>query len=692
MDEFPVTSQLPALQVTPTGKVKLRAFPTDQALSSFVSALISENDRRATVNGRIAKKLDSEQPHDPAVLKQAGLSWKSNFSSRPLNTLVQRVAGRLPRAVSTARYLTSSALPADVPGSRAKTEFFRTEFTSFLRAEPRFAPFVEQVSLENTLFGYLACAWLNEEDWFPSFFRQDSFFAPDGVSQTSAEANAVVFRQELIPTAAFEVLEAAKDVENGHWDIEKFADAINRATPDVNKAPGQAEFARKFADLQRNLSQSSTFVGGKYVVMYHVLAQELTGKVSHYILDDAKNVLFKHEDRFENMASSVVFITFEPANGKLHGSKGVGRIAYQMAGVVDRSRNDAVDRLALAGKMIISAPSGQLSKFMLNVIGSTIVIGDEFEVSNVKIDSDPEASITLDRYLTDMLDDMAGNVRPPSMTRELVTAKEIALIQGREDERSDDALQRWLRQLGEVISGIQYRVLAPGNVSEPVKRLIARLRTRLTDEEISWLRGTPSLTTVAAWTDTERQSIVVAAVEGRGNPLYNQRELESAKLTAQVGPELAEQLLIAANDPTITAEQTRGQMLENDLMMNGQPVPVSPRDNHEIHLQTLLPVVQHAVTEAMDNPTAEAVVAAMMQHAHEHVALAEQQGVVSQTVEQTKKLLAQLDSAMTQLAEAKQAAEQEMSADPNADPNAVPVDPIQQIPTYASIPAEPPVV
>lgn len=666
MNDYANPGDAPAPQTTPTAKVVLRAFPTDTSLSGFVTALIQEASERLTRAARIASKLDSERPHDQNQLAHAGLGWKSNFTTRPLNTLVSRAIGRFPRAISAARYLTAASLPADLPNSRAKTEFFRDELTKALRSDPRWEDLVETLASENVTFGWCAAGWLDEDTWFPFAWQQDSMFVPVNTRQTSNTANAVVLKQSLLPSEAYQLLLNAQDADDGRWDLAMLAQAINKAMPE-NARSGEAEYERLRQELLRGLQNNCSYTGAQVVLLYHVLGQELSGKVSHYILDADRRLLFKHEDRFDGMLTSVVFFAFEKGDKTLMGSKGIGRMAYTMSSVIDRNRNDAVDRLQLSGKLIAQAASANHTRFKMSVIGNFILIDENFVLSQQKLEASPEASIDLDRYLGGLLDEMTGSVSDQTFEeRERVTKAEVNARLGRENERSDDFLQRWLRQFGQLMSGIQYRLLNP-NIPpgtpgyEASQTLLERLRTRLSDDEIDQLRRTPALTTIAGWTEFERMAIVAACVEGQGNPMYDQRELASAKVTAQVSPDFAQQVVLPQEDPTQVAEQTRTQLFENDLLLNGQEVPVSPRDAHLIHIQTMMGPLTQALQEAVQNPTADTLIQAFLTHGMGHLQAAKAGGETSPELAQAEQIFAQIAAEVQKMMQ-QEAKEQEDAA------------------------------
>lgn len=514
MPDFnPTPTDSPAPQTNAQGTIKVRAFPTEESVAGFVTGLIQEASDRLLKAGRVMAKLDQERPHSPETLRQAGLAWKSNFTTRPLSTLISQAMGRFPRALQEARYLTNAALPADIPGSLAKTEFFRDEFSKALRSHPKWDEFIESAAFENVVHGWCGAGWLDEDSWFPTCFEQDSMFVPSATRQISSSANAVVLKTNPLPSEAWELLRAAEAAQDTRWKTDRLANAINKAMPEDQRS-GTSEYVRMRAELDRSLQNSTSYMGSKVVTMYHVLAVELNSKVSHYILDAEHKMLFSHEERFPSIAKCLSFFAFERGDRRLQGSKGIARAAWTLAGILDRARNDAVDRLQLSGKLIAQTGSANKANFAMSVVGNVILIDDKFQLSEAKVDGSPESAIMLDKYLQGLMDTMTGSTSQQSFEgRERVTKEEVQIRTLMAGERVDDYLIRWLRQMGYVVSEIQDRALNPAlpdstPFADIAKKLQARLLERLTPEELEILRKTPAISAVVGWTKEERSLIV----------------------------------------------------------------------------------------------------------------------------------------------------------------------------------------
>lgn len=665
-------------------KPQRRALKDAKQARNIILTLEHAARERNVRNARIQSKINSEKPFRQDALEADGLGWKSNFTSKPLPMLVNKVAPRFRKAIESVKYLTNSALPDNVPGNALKTEAFRREITKLIRTRPGWSDFIGELSLENVLFGFAGAAWLDEFSWMPKFYRQDMFFVPTGTKQQSSGAQLVCIREKYLIHELFSLIEDKEAAANAGWNIQNAVDAINKAMPE-NRRSQWFTWERVYEDLIREANVGMSHESGALIVpVWHVLAQEVTGKVSHYIFREQgigidSDTLFEREDQFDSMSDAVAFFSFEQGNGTLHGSKGIGREIYSMAAMLDRARNEIVDRLNLAGKLIIQADDKALRRFKMSVVGCAMLIGQGYQISERKIDTAIEPFLQLDQFLTSLLDQIAGAVTPKALEGERVTAAAVNLLSGREEESRDNVIGRFLGQFAPLIGTMQKRICSPETGEDDAKDFQKRMLEIMSREELTTLANQPVAETVADYTMTERQQIVMIAQEGKGNPLFNQRELERRSLTAQVNDEFADAVLLPDEDPTVTAEQTRLQQLELMLIAgHATQVPISPRDNHMVHLQVLIPAMEQAAQVAAQQPDGVPILGAMLMHAQGHFQGAQQDGTPKDKLKQVGQIISKLGSAMQQLqqlAQGQQMAEAGAALHANNADNTHPAEP-----------------
>lgn len=672
-----------------TNKPKRRAVTDVHHLFNIYGDLQNARRSQNEKNGRIQAKLNSERPYDDAKLESEGLGYKSNFSTKPLSTTVGKVASRLTKSIQASRYLTSSELPDSIPDAKKKTELFRQEITNCIRRWPGFYNYANEVANEDSTFGWAVGAWLDEHTWKPVHFRQDQTFLPDGTKQSVDSIQVVFFQQYVMPHELAEFIENREAAEAAGWDIDHTVTAINRARPPSTAVTTGSPYteARRYEDAIRESSVSASLQNGaKQVNIVHCFATEIDGKISHYIADvEGKKILFEREDRFDSVADCLYVMSYEQAP-TLMGSKGIGRDVYELAGILDRARNEVVDRLQMSGKIIIQGEEKQIPRFKLHVIGNAVIVPKGFEISQNKIESSVTEFIALDDQLTQLLDQIAGGVTPRQFQGERVTKAEVELFASREEEKRDDITTRYVTQFGNIVSTMQRRICRSSTSDEDAKAVREKLLRFMSAEEMEMLANQPALRTIEDYTQTDAQRIVLLAQESRNDPLYDHRKMERRKLSVLVNPEFAEDVLLPENDPTVTAEQTRFAMLENMLLAQGAPVDASPRDSHLIHIDVLKQAFEPiAKASAAGDLKALQTSEAFLGHWEQHLTLASQSGMdkqqVSQLVQELKSVAQEIGQLQAQAAQAQAANQAQLAPPVNAAP------PLAAAPSPALAPA-----
>jgi hypothetical protein len=577
---------------TKTLKPKKRAISDVEHVFILIGNLEQSRREQNAKNGRIQAKRNSERPYSDAELKAEGLGYKSNFSTKPLSTTISKVASRLTKAIQAARYLTSSELPDSVPDAKKKTELFRRSFTNLVRKWPGWYNFINQVADEDSTFGWASNVWLDTQSWKPVFFRQDRAFFPDGTGQSVDTVQVGVFKQYLLPHELAEFIQTRDAAETAGWDVDNVVESINNAKPTPlsgNSGTPQSE-SRRYEDAIRESSVSYSMVSGaKQIELWHLFATEIDGKVSHYIADAAsRKLLFEKLDQYKSVDDCIALFSYEQSQ-TLMGSKGIGREIYEMANVLDRARNEVVDRLQLSGKVWLTSDENKVNRVRLTVVGNAVVVPRGYEpLANVKVEAGVTEFLALNDLLTQLLDQIAGGVSPrPYRDAERVTKAEIDLLASREEEKRDDITTRFVCQAGSMLSTMQRRAYSSDTSDEDAKTEREKLLQYMSEEELKELAEQPALKTIDDYTQMEAQKYVLFAQEKRNDPLYDHRKLERKSASVLFDAEFAEDVLLPENDPTVAAEQARQQLSEDLLLVVGTDVPVSPRDNHLIHIEVL---------------------------------------------------------------------------------------------------------
>lgn len=629
-----------------------RAITSEEQGYSVCTRLKQDSIGRNQKNAAIAEKYNDGQPYNQAKLSAAKQDWRRNASSGFLSSMVKRILPPYNQVIDSAKYLTQARFKNQDPNSEdqnQKQEDFRFEATKCMRGWDGWQSFKTQLILENVLYGYTGVAHTDKYTWEPIFLRQDEAYFPDGCPQEARLCPLWCYDQNFLIHELAELLINPKASETAGWNIENLVKSINSAKPE-NRNSGTNTDLRKQEDLIRETSVGTSYSQGVKVIKgVHLFAQEASGKVSHYLFDDRnKDLLMKVLDQFENMTECLSFCTIEPGNGKLHGSKGAGRILYNTHVSVDQARNLIVDNLYLSGLLILKKSENAKPQQALTVVHPIAIIGNGYEVVTQKFEVNVEAFMAIDRQMTAIAEIQVGAFLPRSDFEsggEKPTAAQVNYVASIEQQIRESNLARFYSQFQQVVWECQKRIFSIDNIRK-AKKIYAKekagavkrftqgmvnlykamgeaitgqfeiekpdplsnsaitacvnlLTKGLEPKEIYELGQAPSFELTE---DSAKDlSFALDAVKAQytGNPNVDQFKLDKKHIASKVGNAMAEELIIPQEDNTIAAEATGKQIVELVMMMQGQDMPLSPRDFDAVHLQ----VIKQKASEILKDPT-----------------------------------------------------------------------------------------
>lgn len=676
--------------INKAGKPTQRSIKDAGMARDIIKTVIMAGRNRSIVNSRILAKYNAERPYDAGKLEAEGLGWRSNFTTKPLPAMIEKVAPIFVSAIDGLKYFTNAKLSNKWHANAEKTETFRRKITDTIRNRKGWRTLIEDIAFNDAIFGHSVVAWLDEFSWFPKNFQQEESFAADGTKSDPRWAQILVLKETYLPHEMYKYIEEKEASKVAGWNIENTITSINRASPvqirDRLNVGGTLE--TWYQNALRELTIGASYMAGNSViVVYSLLAREVTGKVSHYRLAGPEMLeIFSRDDRFDSMEDAVAFFSFQKGNGTLHGSKGIGRDIYELAGMIDRTRNEVVDRLIMSGKTLIQGDIKRLHTFKMSVVGSMIMIPNNWQVLEQKVDGNVDGFLKLDAYFQQLVNQLIGSTSPPPVDvgEGMRSPAAWNLLAQREEQGQDVRISRFLEQVTQMFQTMQKRLCDRETGEDDAKAMQKELLETMTQEEIDELAAYPVAETVRDLTPIQRQLTVAIAAEKKGNPLYNQRQLEVEDLSARVDSDFANRVLLPEADPTEHAEQTRMQNLEMTLLSHGQAVEVSPRDNHLIHLSILMPAVEQVGGQIMKGQFDSSVLEAMVAHINEHYNQAIASGVPKDKLAEVADFLKKATKAIAELkqheAQAAQLAAQGQQVPQPGAPMQMPQQPPQALP------------
>jgi hypothetical protein len=620
--------------------LEARSVKTVDHAWNICKATEQNNRTRAARTADIQSLHDGEPPRSSAGQAERGKSWQSNASTNWLSGIVGRVSQRFVNAIISQTYVTASSLPSMLGDSKSKTDLLRSKFTNLIRAWDGNTGLINSLAVETTLQGYAYAVFLDPYTHKPTMFKQDRAFVPELAGQHARDLQFMVAKMdyrldEFI--ALFKDEESAKEVG---YDIDNCMYAANNAKMQDPREDATTTQFRKFVEMinEGMLGLTFTSTGSRVVSCWLLFNREYDGKVSFWLIhrDTGKMLRFSFK-LFPKMQDVVGMFSFEPGNGCVHSSKGLGRKLASLTIMKELFRNGIIDNSRMSGLMVLRVDSKDKSKFAPAVMAPFIMLdksveipeqqfvanSESYKVTDIQIDGWAEQSVGA--YLTQQLDQSGKSEK---------TATEAQIDAKRETEAADIMIRRWIDQFATLTQIQQTRAFSDDYIAE-ARAMAEQITTnpeanvsgfyegrgtsdpvvlqtlveimmdplQITDDEIRVWRESPASPIAHASDAAIAQGVSVISQKYANNPNVDQGKMIRRDIENIAGAEVAQELFIPNADQTVQAEAKRQQMIESSTMMTSQlPMPVSPRDNHIVHGQTVQELLTQFAAPALGQP------------------------------------------------------------------------------------------
>jgi hypothetical protein len=658
-------------------------------------------------NQLIQKKLNLEPPYSNKKLESMGQNWRSNRPTGFLSTMVSRIQPPFKEVIETAATLTFATYPIESLDAENKTKVFREEITKCIRGWKGFDDLVAQVVHENITFGFCGLCWDDLRDWKPEFLRQDyTFFSietPQVTDQTPIWARKRRYQiAELLPVLENPPLSAAAG-----WHINNLVESINNAIP-AGRTLDADDDARRYEDWIREGSYGASYENdAKYVELGEILVREPHGKISRYLFDDKSGKeICTQVDRYNKMTETLALFSVEIGSGNLMSSRGAGRDLYNTHVAVEKARNLVVDNTYLKGLLLLKkGPNAKVGVPPLTVAHPVAYVSEGYEVIPQNVPADTDDFLKLDQFVSGLAEIQVGTFLPsaPVEAGGKKTASEVNRIAAIENQIRAGILMRFSRQFSQAVERMQRGICHPEHLkaAADLKGLLDMARQyepnavwarrevvdafdrslmdlprfmvpfdvpeHLDEDAISCCLNMlernvpPSDILLMAYSPasqllqdtTPQDNVVLDSLIARymGNPNINQDELMKLDWSRKLGETTANAVILPKDQvEAVAIEATRQQIVELQSIIAGQEIPVSPRDNDIVHLDTMLqklmPVIASIPAGGLP-PEGAAPLAKAMQHFASHIQSAEAKGAGKQAIAKYKQALNEAQKHLT---------------------------------------------
>jgi hypothetical protein len=629
----------------------------DQALQ-IARRLERDDDKRDFNRARVVAAFNGNPPYDERDILSAGQSYRFNVSFGYMEGVIGRAVVPFYELMSDTQYI------CNVEGDleEEKLRIIRDEFAETLRRWGKWPKLASRLCEDLLLHGWNNLIWPTYYNPWPNFVPQTEGFVHELQQNDVSDLEVFVWKKAYLVHELYNFIADEEVARKAGWNVPNVRKAIENATQsDVFQRHRGGGWTAVESAI-RGGTLFSSVVGGKQINTFHVFATEENGQVTHYIVYGGKvgpsdisgpnAELFVKEKQFPEMEEFLVYFDIDPGDGKWHGSRGLGKRAFNTHRALDKLRCQLMDQAVTSGMTILQADDqSNQEDFTLSVMGPFCVIPPGINVQATSLPAIATTAFQVDALVSNAMEQRTGDIMPqaPSFVRGTrKTASEANIAASRQAMISKGNIMRFLDPLSKSISIILRRLMrenSPDPYAQEFQKNLAR--HGITADDMKKVRHAKSTGRVDAVLGNEETKYQKMLQMFRGDPNFNQKELDRRAGAAIVGPKEMEGLIIEDEDKTIQVEAARQQTIETMMMMQGVPMPVSPRDNHEVHASVLADMLESMVKNQAQsgNVPPPQQVTVLLQHLEQHIK-------VMESDESKKQLVAALKMKMKEIAQA----------------------------------------
>lgn len=677
----------------PADKERLKSAANARAI---VGTLLEANWKRAEFNARIKGMLDGNPPYDPAKLRNNGQANRANFNALGGKAALSSALTPYYDLFSGAKHYLEISTDYGQPQDRQKwSEIITEEADRTLKDWDGFDFNIQTAIHDRLAYGKGFLIPPDRDDWRFEHVYQGRVMVPDGSQATLERVETLVIRQAYRVSQLYNYVRDNKTASKVGWNVQAVVMAIIHAVP-VNPFVNETTW-NNYEAIQQWIKDKDVLEGARSstVQCSHIFQKEFSGDISHYIITESplpseppeSAYLYRKTNRYKSLRECIWPTFFETLDGSWNGAAGLGRDIYSAVELQNRLICATADAAFLRAGISLQAKSRRaVQDANLIQIGSLNVIPPEFEVQQATVMGDIQGTIAVERFLEQITSSNTGIYRPKmdQPTGNPRTAEEVRLQYQQQAILGNSAVNRFYLELDRLYQEIYRRLSNPNTKDDEAKDFQKRCEKR----------GVPKLALLKTASVRAYRNI------GNGSMFLRQQTIQGM---APWVPMMNEQGKQAFLDDAISAttsyrnvdrynpkpdklntpdDQMALAMSENNSFKTGNPVLVTPTQDHvthaQVHLQSAATSLQTLEQGAQPEEVAQFIDGAG-KHTAQHMAMIHNDPSRQKEydgIEQQLKQLAQMhDQLVEQIQKNQQQRQEQMQAQQQAQAIGNGIDP-----------------
>lgn len=491
------------------------------------------------------------------------------------------------------------------------------EWNNVIRSWPSFNKRMNFHQGELLKFGLNAIIWPDERDWRFTPVSVRNFIVPDQTENDIERIDLICIEKSYSARYLWDVYEKNKNTKNGVWNAEVLGDLLVRLANISDMSPYRSDLVDPLV-LQNRLRSGDLYYDAIYnedIRLISIFVKEYDDdKFSHIMIHPdlmLEDFLYFNYKQYNNITEAFTYFTFSPGEEKLHSNKGLGHSIFAAVEAITQLDCSLLDQAKRGGSLLLRSNPGRGAddRQIKFVPGGIIDIG-ESEIAQNTLGANVQAIAETSKYFRQKIlenNNISGfDASSPDRDFQQSTVAQMQITREARIQRNVishyyDSLDRFFREIVRKMllskpsyPGYEYvKTWKNACIKRGVPKEVFEMGEELTPD------GLPVHLSVSATRSA-----------GSGSQAADIMEMQ---LIMNLLPQLGTRGRIAAMQDYIAAargwrykdrympsedrdNQPTGHdtiaSLENNQLSDGKQVTVSPDNNHLIHAQNHLRMMQ----------------------------------------------------------------------------------------------------
>ena len=418
-----------------------------------VNLLKDADFKRREARARVKGLIDGNLPFSPAELRRTGQAFRSNFNTREGESYLAQGTGAFYDILTEApTYCTVTTEAGGPEKAQEWSDIITEEFDRLQKEDCEFDYTMQLSQYEMVLVGIGPVFWPDKYDWRCQPLKNAECLVPDGTRSNVESWEICAVPLSYTVSRLYSYIRNEEVAKSAGWNVGAVKKSIMNAATEPNDKRGNWEYHQQ--QLRNNDIYHSA--RSKKINIVHVYLKDVSGKITHLVVDEQNTEAFllERRDEYECWKEVICPMYYDKGDGQHHSVKGMGVKMFPILETKNRLKNSLVDSALIRSNILLkpkSADAAQTAQIAHKGGFSLLPPNHDVEQqanAGMALDAPLAVDRDLDNILAGNLSQYRNRIEKPSGNPR--TAFEVEAIMAQQSTLSKTQLNRYYQQLDDM--------------------------------------------------------------------------------------------------------------------------------------------------------------------------------------------------------------------------------------------------